>query len=485
MTEENEYKLTIGIECHVQLKTKTKLFSGSLNQDDQSRPNVDVNHIDFGLPGALPVLNKDAIKLASRAAFALNSQPQKFSKFDRKHYFYPDLPMGYQISQYDQPIILGGSVNFLSNDQIVKIGITRAHLESDAGKSIHPEGTDYSLVDLNRAGTPLLEIVSEPDIKSALQAKQYAQTLYLLMRYADVTVGNLFFGNMRFDVNVSVSKDENLGKRAEIKNLNSFRSIERAINYEYKRQVELLKNNQQVHQETRGWDDNKGITYLMRSKENADDYRYMPDPDLPPVILDDMYIANIKQSMPLLPDYWIDKLKKLNLDESIIYSLLEDGLDNQFSNLQFIVTLDPQDAKLISNYIVNIEMPEIKNSEAPILSIDQRQQLYLKISSLARQNIISSSNIKVLIKDILKLDKLPDIDQYIAQNKLVQNSDLDQLNEVVKKVILENPKVVEDIKAGVQKAIGFLIGQIMKETKGQANPVLINKLLNEQIKKEE
>jgi len=223
------YTATIGIECHVQLKTKTKLFSGADNNARQAAPNTLVNHIDFGLPGALPVLNAEAVPLASKAAFALGTEPQHFSKFDRKHYFYPDLPMGYQITQYDEPIILGGQVTIVVGGTPKTIGITRAHLEADAGKSTHPAGTDYSLVDLNRAGTPLLEIVSEPDMHTAAEARAYARELYLLMKYAGVSDADLYHGNMRFDVNVSVSKTGELGTRTETKNLNSFRSVERAV----------------------------------------------------------------------------------------------------------------------------------------------------------------------------------------------------------------------------------------------------------------
>src|SRR4051812_31267176 len=298
----NQYTATIGIECHVQLKTNTKLFSAVGNDAREAPPNTLVSHIDFGLPGALPVLNKDAIKLASKAAFALNSRPQKFSKFDRKHYFYPDLPMGYQISQYDEPIVLGGHVEIEVEGHAKVIGITRAHLEADAGKSVHPAGKDYSLVDLNRAGTPLLEIVSEPDIKSAAEAKAYARELYLRMRYADVSEANLYYGNMRFDVNVSVSKTDELGTRSETKNLNSFKSVEKAVDYEVTRQIELLEKGEKVVQETRGWLDDKQKTVSQRSKEDAHDYRYMPDPDLPPVVLDDAYIIEVEQNMPAGPE---------------------------------------------------------------------------------------------------------------------------------------------------------------------------------------
>ena len=302
MSENNsKYTLTVGIETHVQLKTKTKLFSGADNDARTASPNTLVNHIDFGLPGALPVLNIRAIELASRAAFALNTKPQAFSKFDRKHYFYPDLPMGYQITQYDEPIIAGGYIEFNVDGQTKRVNITRAHLEADAGKSTHPEGKDYSLVDLNRAGTPLLEIVSEPEMHSPAEARAYCQELYLLIRYADVSDANLYFGNMRFDVNVSVSADDILGTRTETKNLNSFRSVERAIACEMNRQIELLEKGEKITQETRGWNDTKNQGYSMRTKENADDYRYMPDPDIPPVHLDEDYISKIAASMPKLP----------------------------------------------------------------------------------------------------------------------------------------------------------------------------------------
>ncbi len=317
-----KYTATIGIECHVQLKTATKLFAAVGNDARDAPPNTLVSHICFGLPGALPVLNKEAIHLASRAAFALNSTPQKFSKFDRKHYFYPDLPLGYQITQFDEPIVVGGSVTINIDGQSKIIGITRAHLEADAGKSTHPAGTDYSLVDLNRAGTPLLEIVSEPDMHSSAEAKAYAHELYLRMRYADVSEANLYYGNMRFDVNVSVSTTNELGTRSETKNLNSFKSVEKAVDYEIERQIERLEKGEKIVQETRGWDDAKQKTLSQRTKENADDYRYMPDPDIPPVTLTDEYIANIKAEMPALPDDYRQKFQAINIDAKVIEDII-------------------------------------------------------------------------------------------------------------------------------------------------------------------
>ena len=297
MTKKNSYQdylPTIGIECHVQMKTKTKLFAAVNISETDEQPNSAVSHICFGMPGALPVLNEKAIYLGVKAAFALNTVPQTFSKFDRKHYFYPDLPKGYQISQFTQPIILGGNVRIKLDGSYKTINLTRAHIEEDAGKIIHPSGKDYSLIDLNRAGVPLLEIVSEPEIHSPLEARLYAQELNLIMRYSGVSNGDMYLGNMRFDINVSLSKDSSkLGTRTEIKNLNSFRSVEKAAEYEIKRQIELLNKGIAITQETRGWDDDKQRTFSQRSKEDAHDYRYFPEPDVPPIILDDKIINDI------------------------------------------------------------------------------------------------------------------------------------------------------------------------------------------------
>jgi len=311
-----KYTATIGIECHVQLKTQTKLFAAVGNDAREAPPNTLVSHICFGMPGALPVLNQEAVHLAVKAAFALGTEPQRFSKFDRKHYFYPDLPKGYQISQFDEPIIDKGAITLDVNGVSHTIGITRAHMEEDAGKSTHPAGQDYSLVDLNRAGTPLLEIVSEPDMHTSAEAKAYAHELYLRMRYADVSEANLYYGNMRFDVNVSVSMTDELGTRSETKNLNSFRSVEKAVDYEINRQIERLESGERIVQETRGWDDDKLSTFSQRSKENADNYRYMPDPDLPPIVLSEEYIASVKAEMPIMPDEWRERLSSLGSAEA-------------------------------------------------------------------------------------------------------------------------------------------------------------------------
>ena len=469
-----KYTATIGIECHVQLKTKTKLFSAVGNDAREAPPNTLVSHIDFGLPGALPVLNREAIHLASRAAFALNSTPQKFSKFDRKHYFYPDLPMGYQITQYDEPIVVGGSVAIEVDGQAKTVGITRAHLEADAGKSTHKAGTDYSLVDLNRAGTPLLEIVSEPDMHSSAEAKAYAHELYLLMRYADVSDANLYYGNMRFDVNVSVSQTEELGTRSETKNLNSFRSVEKAVDYEIARQIELLEKGQKIVQETRGWDDAKQKTLSQRSKENADDYRYMPDPDLPPVTLTDDYIAKIKSKMPELPSQLRERLAGLDLTKEVVEDILDrpDILDKV---LEFLQNGGPRSARSGAFWLLQTQVEEVSKAMDNI-----NAQRVAELSELRESNKISSTTATIVFEKMYFTDKTPT--EIARELNRLQVSDEGEIAKIVAQVLKDNPKAAEDVKGGETKAIGFLVGQVMKASKGKANPSLAQDLIKKQLK---
>jgi aspartyl-tRNA(Asn)/glutamyl-tRNA(Gln) amidotransferase subunit B len=482
------YKVTIGIECHVQLKTKTKLFSGADNDAREAAPNTLVNHIDFGLPGALPVLNEAAVELACKAAFALNSRPQPFSKFDRKHYFYPDLPKGYQISQYDEPIIGHGEITIEIDGEPKKIGITRAHLEEDAGKSTHHAGQDYSLVDLNRAGTPLLEIVSEPDMHTSAEAKAYARELYLRMRYADVSDADLYYGNMRFDVNVSVSKTAELGTRSETKNLNSFRSVEKAVDYEINRQIERLEKGERIIQETRGWDDGKQKTFSQRSKENADDYRYMPDPDIPPIILDDKYIAGIKDEMPIMPDEWRQRLSSLGLDAAHIETLLDaqitDGID--YLGQVEAAANDKKFGLYVANTLVNTTVPLVRRlvEEGVEPSEYDQSKLYREVYNLLDANMLSSTNAKKLIEDFIhpKTKNLAtDAESHAKVNGYLQVSDEGEIAKIVEKVLTDNSKAAEDVKSGEMKAIGFLVGQVMKESKGKANPSLAQDLIKKQL----
>lgn len=473
------YLPTIGIECHVQLKTKTKLFAGVGNDARDAAPNTLISHICLGMPGALPVLNEKAVELAMRAAFALNTSPQECSKFDRKHYFYPDLPKGYQITQFDQPIILGGKVRIEIDGDVQNIAITRAHLEEDAGKSSHPAGKDYSLVDLNRAGTPLLEIVSEPDIHSAAEAKAYAKELHLLMRYAGVSEADLYHGNMRFDVNVSVSNDGSLGTRTETKNLNSFKSVEKAVEYEIDRQIELLEKGQSIDQETRGWDDAKQKTFSQRSKEEAHDYRYFPEPDLPPIVLDKKHIQDIKEAMPVLPAQVRDRLRKLDLVDSTVDMLVEQMPAGKFM-YELTKETSSMEAKRIANWLASEIQAMVINNQLTWDSAILDQDSLKKLSALVEDNQISSTGAKTVLQALVRQGGEPLV---IAKEKdLLQVSDEGELNAIVKAVVDNNPKAVADIKAGQEKVLGFLVGQVMKESKGKANPALAQQLIQKELK---
>ncbi len=479
-----QYTVTVGIECHVQLKTKTKLFAAVGNDAREAPPNTLVSHICFGLPGALPVLNEEAVRLATRAAFALGTEPARFSKFDRKHYFYPDLPKGYQISQYDQPIIGQGFIDVPLLDEATKevrtfrVGITRAHLEEDAGKSTHPAGKDYSLVDLNRAGTPLLEIVSEPDLHSSAEAKAYARELYLRMKYADVSDCDLYLGHMRFDVNTSVSKDSaTKGTRTETKNLNSFRSIEKAIDFEVGRQIEILENGGEIVQETRGWDDAKQKTFAQRGKEEAHDYRYMPDPDIPPVVLSDAYVEAAKKDMPELPAEYRKELQRIGIDAKVVEDILAD-IGTARTVISVLHAATPDDARRIAFWLLRPA-----NDDAAATSENENHRVdeaeLITLSRLAGDGKLSSSAAKEVFDELAAHGGSA---EKIAEAKnLLQVSDEGAIAEIVKQVIAENAKAAEDLKAGQERAIGFLVGQVMKLSQGKANPALAQQLIKKQL----
>lgn len=494
-----KYEMTIGIECHVQLATKTKLFSPADNDARDAEPNSKTHPIDFGLPGMLPVLNREAVRLAVRAGKALNAPIARVSRFDRKHYFYPDLPKGYQTSQMYQPIILEGYVNAPLEDGTTKrVRIEHAHMEEDAGKLTHHD--DYSLVDLNRAGTPLIEIVSEPDIHSPAEARAYAAELHKLMTYAGVTNGDLYHGNMRFDVNISVAKKGamELGKRAEVKNLNSFRSVERAAEYEFRRQVDLLEAGEQVVQETRGWNDDKQITTSQRSKEDAQDYRYMPDADIPPIVLTDEEIAAIQAQVFTLPPEYRTRWAHLGVDSSVINTLLNhipvavlmDSIAtlteyNEESVLAELavdrVTYDKL-VKRIFNLFASTPDESIKLEKLESGLVGPRRCLQLAL--MAEKGEISSTSAKEIFLDFFdeKYDKL--WPREIAEQKnLLQVSDESAIAAVVDEVMNDpaSAKAIADIKAGNSKAIGYLVGQTMKKSQGKANPGLAQKLIRERL----
>lgn len=481
-----KYRVTIGIECHVQLKTATKLFAAVGNDAREAPPNTLVSHICFGLPGALPVLNEEAVRLAVKAAFALGTEPERFSKFDRKHYFYPDLPKGYQISQFDEPIIGKGEITILVDGEQKAIGITRAHLEEDAGKSTHPAGKDYSLVDLNRAGTPLLEIVSEPDMHSAAEAKAYARELYLRMKYAGVSDANLYYGNMRFDVNVSVSQTDELGTRSETKNLNSFRIVEKAVDYEVNRQIELLEKGEKIVQETRGWDDAKQKTFSQRSKENADDYRYMPDPDIPPIVLNETFIQDIKATMPDMPETWRKLLKGLGLDESSIETLIDAEVDEeQVAYLPLIEMLidQPEVAKQTANWQINVEIPLRREKRITAFFNDHdRFKIYGWAYTAYKDKKMNSNQAKEFLVAVLNEHQIPkDFEEFASSRGYTQVSDEGEIAKIVEQVLADNQQAADDVKNGEMKAIGFLVGQVMKQSQGKANPSLAQELIKKQL----
>lgn len=477
MSALDQYEMTIGIECHVQLATKTKLFSASDNDARDKSPNSVVTAIDYGLPGVLPVLNREAVNLAIKAGKALNSPIAKVSRFDRKHYFYPDLPKGYQISQMYQPIILEGYVDApLEDGQVVRVRIHHAHMEEDAGKLTHY--SDHSLVDLNRAGTPLIEIVSEPDIHSAEAARAYATELYRLMTYAGVTHGDLYHGNMRFDVNISVAKKgaTELGKRAEVKNLNSFRSVEKAAEYEFRRQVELLERGEMVVQETRGWNDDKQLTTSQRSKEDAQDYRYMPDPDIPPIVLTDEQIAKVQAEVPKLPQQYREEFAVLGVDKSVVGTLLARQAYAEVASQ--VLAKDQKAAKRVANWIAStLTADEGETGVRHIASVDD----LLELAAMTEKAEISSNAASELFNDLM--NGATDPRQLAESKNLLQVSDESAIAAVVDEVLADpaSAKAVEDIKSGNDKAIGFLVGQIMKKSQGKANPALAQKLIRERL----
>lgn len=476
-----KYKMTIGIECHVQLATNTKLFSPADNDARDKLPNSVVHPIDYGLPGMLPILNRKAVDLAIKAGKALNAEIARVSRFDRKHYFYPDLPKGYQTTQMYQPIILAGYIDApLENGSHVHVRIHHAHMEEDAGKLTH--FGEHSLVDLNRAGTPLIEIVSEPDIHSAAEAKAFAAELHRLMVYAGVTHGDLYHGNMRFDVNISVAlKDaEELGRRAEVKNLNSFRSVERAAEYEFRRQVELLERGERVVQETRGWDDAKQVTTSQRSKEDAQDYRYMPDADIPPIILTDAEIAEIQATVPMLPPQYRDAWSALGLDRSVIDFLLS---NQSYARLVTEVQnkAGDQAAIRVAHWFASAlghANAETDRSDVAMLSPDG----FIELSNMVEKRELSSTAAKEIFLELLIGTKSP---REIAEARnLLQVSDEGAIMAIVDDVLNDpaNHGSIAHIKAGKDKAIGFLVGQVMKKSQGKANPALVQKLIREKIK---
>ena len=468
-----KYIPTIGIECHVQLKTKTKLFSEVDNDARGKEPNSCVSPVDYALPGMLPRLNGEAVRLAILAGRAMNCEINGHSRFDRKHYFYPDSPKGYQITQFYAPIIGAGYVELPSG---TKVRIHHAHLEGDAGKLTHFDS--YSLVDLNRVDTPLIEIVSQPDIHSAKDAHDYCKELWRLMCYAGVTYGDLYNGNMRFDVNISLAPEgsDKLGTRAEVKNLNSFRSVERATEYEITRQTKLLNAGKKVIQETLGWSDATGKTTGQRSKEEAKDYRYMPEPDLPPLNLSDEFIATESAKLPMMPKDFRIKFKGA-IPEDTLEVLLD------YPDLMFkLGEIEDKNVKTITNLFASVLLAEEKSAEY-LNDLPTSAQLNGLAEMNAKKELSSTATKEVFLKFFDPQMKGKDAKTIGKELGLIQENDLGALEAIVDTVLSkpETQKAQADFKAGEEKVIGFLVGQVMKESHGKANPAAVQDILRKKL----
>ena len=468
-----KYYPTIGIECHVQLCTKTKLFSEVDNDARGKEPNSCVSPVDYALPGMLPRLNGEAVRMCILAGRAMNCEINQFSRFDRKHYFYPDSPKGYQITQFYQPIIGSGYVELPSGN---KVRINHAHLEGDAGKLTHFD--TYSLVDLNRVDTPLIEIVSEPDIHSSKDAHDYCKELWRLMCFAGVTYGDLYNGNMRFDVNVSLAPEgsDELGTRAEVKNLNSFRSVERAVEYEISRQSKILDKGGRVIQETLGWNDATGVTTGQRSKEEAKDYRYMPEPDLPPIHLTDEFIASESAKLPMMPADYREKFGGV-IKEDILEILLDYP-----ALMQKINEIDNKHVVLISNLFASVLLAEEKSAEY-LNDLPTAAQLADLAEMNEKKELSSTATKEVFLKMFDPQMKGKEAKTIAKELGVVQENDLGALEAIVDTVLAkpETQKAQEDFRNGEEKVIGFLVGQVMKESHGKANPSSVQEILRKKL----
>lgn len=481
---DREYEIVVGLEVHVELKTATKIFC-SCSTAFGAEPNTQVCPVCSGFPGALPVLNRQAVEYAIRTGLALNCEIAEVCKFDRKNYFYPDLPNAYQISQYDQPICKNGYLDINVDGKHSRIGIIRAHLEEDAGKLVHQGSittTTYSLVNLNRCGVPLLEIVSQPDMRSGAEARAYLEKLRSICLFAGVSDCKMEEGSLRCDANVSVRPkgSSKLGTRVEIKNLNSFRSLERAIEYEARRQIEALEDGEELVQETRTWDEEKQVTRSMRSKEEAHDYRYFPDPDLPPLRIDREWVERVRASMPEMPDQAQQRL--INT-----YGLSDYDANWLTSAPQTLEFFDETvkhypDAKAVSNWMMGDFSRLLNQNNMEIADSKVTPQYLAEMLRLIEKGTISGKMAKTIFEEMFFTGKSPE--EIIKEKGMQQISDQETLQKIIDEVVAGNPKVVEDYKNGKEKAFGFLVGQVMKATRGQANPALVNEILKERLMRE-
>jgi len=476
-----QWETVIGLEIHAQLSTKSKIFSAA-STTFGAEPNTQACAVDLGLPGVLPVLNKEVLNKAIKFGVAISAKVNRKSVFARKNYFYPDLPKGYQISQMDFPIVGTGQLNItLENGDIRTIGITRAHLEEDAGKSLHEEFPGKTGIDLNRAGTPLLEIVSDPDMRSAKEAVAYARKIHSLVRYIDICDGNMQEGSFRCDANVSmrIKGERKLGTRAELKNINSFRFLEKAINLEIERQIEILEDGGSVKQETRLYDSEKNETRSMRSKEEANDYRYFPDPDLLPVIITEEDIERIRNSLPELPEQkrqrFVEQLGLTDYNANILTS------DREMADyFEQGVKLAPDQSALLVNWILGDLMGALNKSELDINQSPITSEQLVGLLQRITDNTISGKIAKTVFEAMWNGEG--DADSVIEARGLKQITDSNAIENMIDEVIAANPAQVEQFRAGKEKVLGFFVGQIMKQSKGKANPGQVNQLLRDKLK---
>jgi len=476
-----EWETVIGLEIHAQLATNSKIFSGS-STEFGAEPNTQASLIDLGMPGVLPVLNKEVVVMAAKFGLATNSTVAKHSVFARKNYFYPDLPKGYQISQYEHPIVHDGHIDIeLEDGSTKRIGITRAHLEEDAGKSLHEDFHGMTGIDLNRAGTPLLEIVSEPDMRSAKEAVAYMKKIHSMVRYLEISDGNMQEGSFRCDANVSVriKGEEKFGTRAEIKNLNSFRFIEKAIEFEVDRQIHLLENGGEVVQETRLYDSDKGETRSMRSKEEANDYRYFPDPDLLPVAIEESFIESVRGTLPELPDEkkqrFVKELKLPEYDAGVLTASkdMSDYFEATIKN-------GGEDAKLCANWVMGEVSSALNREDMDITDSPVTPQMLGGMIARIRDNTISGKIAKKVFEAMWKGEG--DADTIIEKQGLKQVTDTGAIEKIIDEVMAANMGQVEEYRAGKEKVLGFFVGQVMKASQGKANPGQVNQLLKQKLK---
>jgi aspartyl-tRNA(Asn)/glutamyl-tRNA(Gln) amidotransferase subunit B len=473
-----EYQTVIGLEVHLHLKTKTKAFCGC-STEFGNQANAQVCPVCLGFPGSLPVLNKTALDYAIKVALALNCKVQEYTKFDRKHYYYPDLPKNYQISQYDLPLSRDGFLSIDIEGKIKRIGITRAHLEEDAGKLIHRE--DVSLVDFNRTGIPLLEIVSEPDINSPQEAYAYLTDLKSLIEYLDVSDCDMEKGSLRCDANISIRPKgaQELGTKAELKNMNSFKAVKDALAFEIGRQMKLLDSGAKVAQETRLWDEKTQQTFSMRSKEEAKDYRYFPEPDLPPFIISKEKIEEILKTIPELPE----EKKKRFMDMEFISASSANTLTRCRVDAELFERLSKlySNKKLVADWLINVASATANDLNCSIAKLGVKEEYYIEIFDYLDKQLISNLSAKAVWDEVVKLENKKSPSEIIKEKNLVQISDTKALEQEADKVIKENLQSVTSYKQGKTNALMFLVGQVMKKTQGKANPKVVQEILKRRL----